>query len=194
MLLKLKLAYDWVTKHRGLFHLLVVIPLLLVIIQGVRAASASREANARAERDQARAEREQVERDFSRFREDQKDAFIAADRKYREAEHAYQEKIENARAEYVRKSAEVDELDRRAADALASGSRRVRVHTLSSNPSCPQPPAPATSPARADAEAGAELAPEVGAELYRIAAYGDETARQLAELQAWVEQALKFQR
>jgi hypothetical protein len=116
-------------------------------------------------------------------------AVAAADAKYRAQEMANAKRVEDLRIEFAKRQAAELAVDSRAAGDLASGARRVRVAVTRCGPS---PSAPGPAPARVDDTSSAELAPEVAAALYAIAADCDNTARELTALQGWATSAVKL--
>ena len=114
--------------------------------------------------------------------EHERAAVAAADAKYRAQELAHEKQVADLRVEFAARQSTEREVDRGAAADLSSGARRVRVQVARCSPNTT---ALGSAAPRADDAATAELAPEVAAGLYAIAADCDETARQLSALQNW---------
>ena len=116
-------------------------------------------------------------------------AVAAANAKYRAQEMTYEKRIDDLRVDFAKRQATELAVDRGAAAALASGAQRVRVTVTRCSPN---PAAPGPASARVDGPETAELAPEVAATLYAIAADCDKNTRQLTALQAWALSAVKL--
>ena len=116
-------------------------------------------------------------------------AMTRADAKYREQERANEQRVSDLRVEYAKAEASARASDASVSRDLADGTRRMRLKAAACRPSAT---ALGPTPGRVDGAADAELAPEVAAALYAIAADGDQAIRQLGALQAWARSAVRL--
>jgi len=114
-------------------------------------------------------------------------ALAVADAKYRQAEVTYERNVSDLRRTFAAADATANAKDAASGAALRSGAVRLRFPLAAR---CPEAAGARSAAARVDAATRGELAPEVAAALFAIAADGDAAIRQLTALQAWSRSAV----
>jgi len=113
-----------------------------------------------------------------------------ANDKYRAREKEHADEIDSIRLSYAKKDA--TELAKDAVSVIDIRRRATPMRVRIVPASCPNPAATGTAPSGGDANPQAELAREDSTEIYDVAAYGDETARQLELIQKWAYEAVRL--
>lgn len=113
-----------------------------------------------------------------------------ADDKNREQEKTHEQRVSDLRAEFAQQQADAQARDARTIAYLRSGAQQLRLQVTSC--STAQANSSGTASGGADGAGGAELAPEVAAALWSIAADGDRAIRKLTTLQGWARSAVQL--
>ncbi len=133
---------------------------------------------------------DQYQKEIRAKEQEQERLLAETNKKNREQEKAYEQRIADIRAKFAQQQADAQARDERTIADLRSGNRRLRLQVASCVASRPGTIEP--SPERTDGTGIAELAPETSAALWGIAADGDRAIRKLIALQAWAQSAVQL--
>lgn len=131
-----------------------------------------------------------AEKALADYKADQLTAVNKINEANRAKELKHEQEVSGLRARLAAAEGKEQAVDATAVADLRSGADRLRLPVRTCSAAVAS--AAESAAARAHEEASAELAPEVAATLYGIAADGDAAIRQLTGLQEWADSAVKL--